>query len=80
MAAISGGETKHYVLGASAYLLAIGALAFVAFVWSSDPFVLVLASAVVIVNAIAVAVRNFAIEQGVGWQVLAFAVPLTIAF
>ncbi len=68
------------MLGACAYLLAIGALVSFAIVWSSDPFVLILASVVASVNAVAIAVRNFSIERGVGWQVAAITAPLAIAF
>ncbi len=79
-----GAEVKRReltsVLSVSAYLLCIGALAFYAFAGSSDAFVLVLALSVAVTNLVSIAVRNFAIRYGIGWQVAAVAVPLGIAF
>ncbi|HEY1941646.1 MAG TPA: EAL domain-containing protein [Roseiarcus sp.] len=71
---------REYILGVCAYLFGIGALAFIAIVWSSDTFVLVLGLTVAIANTAAIALRNFAVEKGVGWQVAAVAVPLASAF
>ena len=70
----------NYVLGACLYLLCIGVVVFCVFAGSSDPFVLVLALSIAITNVLSIAVRNFAIRYGIGWQIAATAVPLGIAF
>ncbi|MBV8664727.1 MAG: diguanylate cyclase, partial [Hyphomicrobiales bacterium] len=72
-------ETQ-YVIAVCAYLLAIGALTAIATTCSSDPFVLVVVTAMWATNAVAIAVRNFAVEKGVGWQITAAATPLACAF
>lgn len=71
---------RNYVLGATVYMLCVGALVISAFAESSDPFVLVLAVSAAITNAVSIAVRNFAIERGIGWQVGAIVAPLGVAF
>jgi diguanylate cyclase (GGDEF)-like protein len=71
---------RNYVIGVSMYLFCIGVIAFCAFTDSSDAFVLVLALSIAITNVLSIAVRNFAIQYGIAWQIAATAVPLGIAF
>jgi diguanylate cyclase (GGDEF)-like protein len=73
-------QERIYVLGASAYLLCIGALTICAFARPTDAFVMVLALFVALTNALSIAVRNFAIRYGIGLQLAAIAVPLAAAF
>jgi diguanylate cyclase (GGDEF)-like protein len=73
-------QERIYVLGASAYLLCIGALTICAFAGPTDAFVPVLALFVALTNALSIAVRNFAIRYGIGLQLAAIAVPLGAAF
>ena len=55
---------RSYVLGASAYLMSIGVLAFAAFAVSDDPFILTLSVSGAVTHALSIAVRNFAIRTG----------------
>ncbi len=71
---------RTYVLGAATYVLSIGVLTFVTFAVSDDPFVLILVVSGAITHAVSIAVRNFAIQRGVGLQVSAMAIPLAAAF
>ena len=71
---------RHYVVGMIAYLLSVGLLAVAAFKASDDAFVLTLAVSCAMTHALGIAVRNFAIRSGVGLQLSAVAIPLTIAF
>jgi len=71
---------RHYVVGMIAYLLAVGLLAVAAFVASDDAFVLTLAVSCAMTHALGIAVRNFAIRTGVGLQLSAVVIPLTVAF
>ena len=71
---------RTYVISASAYLLGIGLLAFSAFATSDDPFVLTLACCGALSQALSVAVRNFAVRNGVGLQISAVALPLAAGF
>ena len=71
---------RTYLLGTSAYLLGIGLLTFSAFVVSDDPFVLTLACSSAITHALSIAVRNFAIRNGVSLQISLIAIPLCAAF
>ena len=71
---------RHYVAGMIAYLLSVGLLAVAAFAASDDAFVLTLAVCSAVTHALGIAVRNFAIRTGVGLQLSAVAIPLTIAF
>jgi len=73
-------QERIYVLGASAYLLCIGVLTICAFAGPADAFVMVLALFVALTNALSIAVRNFAIQYGIGLQLAAIAVPLGAAF
>ncbi len=73
-------QERYYVLGASAYLLCIGALTICAFADPADAFAPVLALFVALTNALGIAVRNFAIRYGVGLQLVMIAVPLAVAF
>jgi diguanylate cyclase (GGDEF)-like protein len=71
---------RIYVLGATAYMLCNGALAFWAFTASDDAFVLTLIFLVVLTNAISIAIRSFAVRYGVGLQVAAITTPMAIGF
>ena len=71
---------RNYVVGAIVYMFCIGLLAFCAFAGSSDAFVLVLALSIAITNVLSIAVRNFAIRYGIGWQIAAIVAPLGVAF
>ena len=71
---------RHYVVGMIGYLLSVGLLAVAAFVASDDAFVLTLAVSCAMTHALGIAVRNFAIRTGVGLQLSAVAIPLTVAF
>jgi diguanylate cyclase (GGDEF)-like protein len=71
---------RIYVLGATAYLLCNGMLACWAFTSSNNAFVLMLTLSVALMNALSIAVRNFAIRYGVGLQVAAVTIPLAIGF
>ncbi len=71
---------RSYVLGASAYLMSIGVLAFAAFAVSDDPFILTLSVSGAVTHALSIAVRNFAIRRGVWLQLSSVAVPLAAAF
>jgi diguanylate cyclase (GGDEF)-like protein len=71
---------RHYVAGMIAYLLSVGLLAVAAFAASDDAFVLTLAVCSAVTHALGIAVRNFAIRTGVGLQLSAVAIPLTVAF
>jgi diguanylate cyclase (GGDEF)-like protein len=71
---------KHYVLGASLYMLLLGVISFVAITQSSDPFVLILALSLSITNTVSIAVRNFAVANGIAWQLMAIMGPLAVAF
>jgi diguanylate cyclase (GGDEF)-like protein len=71
---------RHYVVGMIAYLLSVGLLAVAAFTASDDAFVLTLAVSCAMTHALGIAVRNFAIRTGVGLQLSAVVIPLTVAF
>jgi hypothetical protein len=71
---------RHYVVGMIAYLLSVGLLAVAAFTSSDDAFVLTLAVSCAMTHALGIAVRNFAIRTGVGLQLSAVVIPLTVAF
>ncbi|HEY6735951.1 MAG TPA: EAL domain-containing protein, partial [Roseiarcus sp.] len=71
---------RHYVVGLIAYLLSVGLLAVAAFAASDDAFVLTLAVSCAMTHALGIAVRNFAIRTGVGLQLSAVVIPLTVAF
>jgi diguanylate cyclase (GGDEF)-like protein len=71
---------RAYVLGAAAYLFSIGVLTFSAFAVTDDPFILTLVVCAAITHALSIAVRNYAIQRGVGLQIAAMAVPLSAAF
>ena len=71
---------RHYVVGMIAYLLSVGLLAVAAFAASDDAFVLTLAVSCAMTHALGIAVRNFAIRTGVGLQLSAVVIPLTVAF
>jgi diguanylate cyclase (GGDEF)-like protein len=68
------------VIGASAYLLSVGLLAFTAFAVSDDPFLLTLTASGALIHTLSTAIRNFAIRTGVGVQISAVAIPLAAAF
>src|ERR1700733_12996999 len=55
---------RHYVVGMIAYLLSVG----------------LLAVSCAMTHALGIAVRNFAIRTGVGLQLSAVVIPLTVAF
>ncbi len=71
---------RIYVLGAVAYLFCNGALACWAFTSSDNAFILTLTLFVAMMNALSIAVRNFAIQYGVRLQVAAVTIPLAIGF
>ena len=71
---------RHYVVGMIAYLLSVGLLAVAAFTASDDAFVLTLAVSCAMTHALGIAVRNFAVRTGVGLQLSAVVIPLTVAF
>ena len=71
---------RNYVIGTSAYLFLLGIISFVAITRSSDPFILILALSLSITNTVSIAVRNFAVANGIGWQIGAIAAPLAVAF
>ena len=68
------------LLGTTAYLLCIGLLTFSAFAASNDTFILTLACSTAIIHALSIAVRNFAIRNGVSLQIAVVAIPLAAAF
>src|SRR6202453_527199 len=71
---------RHYVVGMIAYLLSVGLLAVAAFAASDDAFVLTLAVSCAMTHPLGIAGRNFAIRTGVGLQLSAVVIPLTVAF
>src|SRR6202012_5938284 len=73
-------RARLYVLSACAYTSCIGAVAFFVIMYSSDPFVVVIMMTMAMTNVYGVAVRNFAIEYGIGWQIGCVLVPLAAAF
>ena len=68
------------IFATSAYLLCIGLLTVTAFVVSDDAFVLTLTASTAVTHALSIAVRNFAIRNGVGVQISAVVIPLAAAF
>src|SRR6516165_5672087 len=71
---------RTYLFGTSAYLLCIGLLTFSSFTGSNDTFILTLACSTAITHALSIAVRNFAIQNGVSLQIAVVAIPLAAAF
>jgi diguanylate cyclase (GGDEF)-like protein len=71
---------RNYVVGTTAYLFSVGLLAVAAFAASDNGFVLILAVSSAVTHALSIAVRNFAIRTGVGLQLSAVVIPLTVAF
>ena len=67
-------------LATSAYLLCIGLLTMTAFVVSDNAFVLTLTTSTAVTHALSIAVRHFAIRDGVRLQISAVVVPLAAAF
>jgi diguanylate cyclase (GGDEF)-like protein len=71
---------RTYLLGTCAYLLSIGFLAFAALNTTNDPFILTAACSTAIIHALSIAVRNFAVQYGVRWQIAVVAIPLAAGF
>jgi len=71
---------RIYVFGATTYLFCNGALACWAFSSSNDPLILTICLFVAMTNALSIAVRNFAISYGVGFQVAVVTLPLSLGF
>ena len=69
----------RYVVGAAAFMALMGAWCFFAFARTSDPMVQLLAFAMVLVNMIGVAARNFGSRLLVNAQLVCAGVPMTAA-
>ena len=70
----------YYVVSTCVYTGCVGIIGFFVILYSSDPFVIVIMMTMAMTNIYGVAVRNFAIEYGIGWQIGCVAIPLAIAF
>jgi diguanylate cyclase (GGDEF)-like protein len=69
----------RYVVGAASFMALMGAWCFFAFARTSDPMVQLLAFAMVLVNMIGVAARNFGSRLLVNAQLVCAGVPMTAA-
>jgi len=69
----------RYIAGAAAFMALMGAWCFFAFARTSDPVVQLLAFAMVLVNMIGVAGRNFGSKLLVNAQLICAGVPMTLA-
>jgi diguanylate cyclase (GGDEF)-like protein len=69
---------RAYVFGATAYLLCNGALVLWALEATDDRFLLLLTFFVALLNALSIALRNFAIQYGVVPQIAAVTIPFAI--
>ena len=69
----------RYIVGAAAFMALMGAWCFFAFARTSDPVVQLLAFAMVLVNMIGVAARNFGSRLLVNAQLVCAGVPMTLA-
>jgi diguanylate cyclase (GGDEF)-like protein len=69
----------RYILGAAAFMALMGAWCFFAFWRTNDPLVQLLAFAMVLVNMIGVAARNFGSRLLVNAQLICAGVPMTLA-
>jgi diguanylate cyclase (GGDEF)-like protein len=69
----------RYIIGAAAFMALMGAWCFFAFARTNDPVVQLLAFAMVLVNMIGVAARNFGSRLLVNAQLVCAGVPMTAA-
>jgi diguanylate cyclase (GGDEF)-like protein len=70
---------RNYVLGASAYMAALGFWTFAVFTLTEDGFPRVLAFSATICHAFGIATRNFSIKSLTDAQILAGFLPLSLA-